>query len=220
MMLSDIKDGIKTSATYDFFSRIFRFFKMYKVMSICLATFLVSVSIIASPIIQMITNDLYNDNQNGATDTKTTEYTEPVVVYVSGEVKNPGVYNFTTDDRVIDAIDKAGGFTDNAYKDDINLAQKLYDEQHICVLSKSEHESKGSSGKTSGNSAKIFRGTININTATAQELQQLPGIGEKTAQSIIEYRNQVGGFKDISDIMSVKGIGYSLFSKIRNNLTY
>lgn len=217
MKLSDIKDGIKTSAVYDFFSRILHFFKTYKSMSICLAVFIISFSVAVSPIIQFITNELYSDEKSEGSGIEDQDaYTEPVKVYVSGEVKNPGVYDFTTDDRVEDAIKRAGGFTETAYTGDINLAQKLYDEQQINVISKSEYNSKG----TKKDTGKVFRGTVNINTATAAEFRQLPGIGEKTANDIIRYRNNVGRFTDITDIMNVKGIGESLFSKIRNNLTY
>ena len=141
---------------------------------------------------------------------------QKIFVTVAGEVKIPGIYEMSTNDRINDAIINAGGFTENAYTDNINLSQRLSDEQYIYIMDKDQGEVYE---KDSMNEENKFDVIVNINTATKNELCKLPGIGEKTAEKIINYRTINGGFNKIDELMNVEGIGQSKFNKIKNNLT-
>ena len=124
------------------------------------------------------------------------EETEPssFKVYITGQVNNPGVYDAFNGNRIVDIVEKAGGFTENADKEKINLAEYVEDEQHIEIQSIVKEVDKTldsgqniSDGNESDNS-KNSKGLININTASQKELETLPSIGEVTAANIIEYR--------------------------------
>lgn len=142
---------------------------------------------------------------------------DEIYIHISGQVKIPGIYKLMTNDRVIDAINLAGGLLEEADLDRINLAKKLLDEDKIYIPSVGEvvdssiedinNISSANSKSDSSNSK------ININTCTQKDLESLPGIGEKTADKIIEYRKQ-NTFIEIEDIMEVKGIGQKKFEEI------
>lgn len=142
---------------------------------------------------------------------------DEIYIHISGQVKIPGIYKLMTNDRVIDAINLAGGLLEEADLDRINLAKKLLDEDKIYIPSVGEvvdssiedinNISSANSKSASSNSK------ININTCTQKDLESLPGIGEKTADKIIEYRKQ-NTFIEIEDIMEVKGIGQKKFEEI------
>ncbi|ABY93376.1 helix-hairpin-helix domain-containing protein [Thermoanaerobacter brockii subsp. lactiethylicus] len=136
-----------------------------------------------------------------------------IKVYVTGLVKNPGVYLMEEGERVIDAINKAGGPLEEADLTNINLAQKVKDEQMIKVPKKGE-EAMVSFSDTTAKDKKI-----NINTATREELQTLPGIGPVTAERIIEFRESKGPFKKIEDIVNVSRIGPKMFEQIKDKIT-
>jgi competence protein ComEA len=136
-----------------------------------------------------------------------------IKVYVTGEVKNPGVYVMKEGERVIDAIEKAGGVLEEADLSNINLAQKVKDEQMIRV------PKKGEKADTSSVSGIDGVKKVNINTATKEELQTLPGIGPVTAERIIEFRETKGLFKKIEDIMNVPRIGPKMFEQIKDRIT-
>ncbi|AAM24182.1 MAG: DNA uptake protein [Caldanaerobacter subterraneus] len=136
-----------------------------------------------------------------------------IKVYVTGEVKNPGVYIMKEGERVIDAIEKAGGVLEEADLSNINLAQKVKDEQMIKVPKKGEKVDTSFASGIDG--AK----KVNINTATKEELQTLPGIGPVTAERIIEFRETKGPFKKIEDIMNVPRIGPKMFEQIKDKIT-
>jgi len=129
-----------------------------------------------------------------------------LAVYVSGAVVKPGLYYLPQGSRVGDAVNVAGGFAANAESDLINLAASLSDGEQINVPGV-------------GGNAHINLGRININTATAEELDTLPGIGPTTAQAIVDYRTQNGLFQAIQDIMNVPGIGASSYDLIKNLIT-
>ncbi len=136
-------------------------------------------------------------------------------VYVSGAVNKPDVYALSLGSLVKDAMAIAGGATAEADLDHINLALKLSDQMQVYVPRKGEavptpRSSGGSSTLTS---------PININTASAEELDVLPGIGPSLAKTIIDYRTTNGPFKTIEDINNVKGIGDALFAKIKDSIT-
>ncbi len=142
---------------------------------------------------------------------------EPVIVHVSGAVVSPGVYEIDSGMRVYDAINAAGGFLDSASDDNLNLAQIITDGEKITVLTKKQAKKiKKSDGGKSGTDNEML---ININTASKEELMNLPGIGEAKADAIIEYRENNGGFKSTDEIMGISGIKEGVYSKIEKYIT-
>ncbi len=139
----------------------------------------------------------------------------PIMVYVSGEVGNAGLYALPLGSRVNDAIQAAGGFTANANTKALNLAKLLEDGEQI------EVPEVFSTGSTE-NGTKSFSPLstlVNINTATFEQLEALPDIGPKTAQNIIDFRNANGPFNKIEDIQDVPDIGPMTFEKIKDMIT-
>ncbi len=128
-------------------------------------------------------------------------------VYVSGAIVRPGVYTLRQGDRVVDALDAAGGPTREADLARINLAAKVKDEQQIHVPRPGETFPQESSNEPQ---------KININTASAAQLETLPGIGETKAQAIVNYRKQHGDFASIEDLVEVAGIGSSTFESLKH----
>ena len=154
----------------------------------------------------------------------TIETENKIYVHVVGEVKNPGVYEMSLGDRVFHAIEKAGGATEDADLDSINLAEKLKDGEKIIVYSKEMLNSNVDvSEKTASENQKMYfksqSNLININTASREELETLPGIGEVLAQRIIDYRRTNGYFKSIEEIKEVSGIGEKKFEAIKDLIT-
>ncbi|MFQ6059612.1 MAG: helix-hairpin-helix domain-containing protein [Anaerolineae bacterium] len=146
-----------------------------------------------------------------------------VLVYISGAVANPDVYALPQGSRVKQAIEAAGGFTAQADRDRVNLAKRLHDEEQVYVPQMGEETwplvSPVTSGSSSDQPSSPSGGVININTATAAELESLPGIGPTYAQRIIEYREQNGPFQRIEEVMRVRGIGQVTFEKIKDQIT-
>ena len=139
-----------------------------------------------------------------------------ISVYVSGAVRNPDVFQLTPGSNVKDAIAAAGGASDEADLDRINLAAHLTDQMHVQVPRKGESPAVPPPGETP---ARASGALININTATLEELDTLPNIGPAYAQAIVDYRNEHGPFKTIEDIKNVPHIGDSTFEKIRDKIT-
>lgn len=139
----------------------------------------------------------------------------PLRVYVSGAVHNPDVYTLPPDSIVKDAIVAAGGATDQADLDRINLASPLADGQHIYV----PHRGEENPPVQSPSKQPSAEGKVNINTAGQAELEMLPGIGPGLAKRIVDYRQAHGPFARIEEIMNVSGIGPALFEKIRDLIT-
>ncbi len=135
-------------------------------------------------------------------------------VYVSGAVDQPDVYALPLNSIVKDAIAAAGGATAEADLDRINLALRLSDQMQIYVPRQGEAVPAPNQPATPAASA-----PININTATVEELDKLPGIGPSIGKAIIDYRTQNGPFKTIEEINNVKGIGDALFAKIKDSIT-
>jgi len=148
-----------------------------------------------------------------------------VRVYVSGAVRNPDVYFLPPGSLVRDAVAAAGGATIEADLEQINLARELRDQEHIHVPVQGQTSSvptslpAASQKTTNAGSEELQPGQLNLNTATAQELERLPGIGPTYAQRIVEYRAEHGPFQAIEDVMKVRGIGQSTFDKIRRYIT-
>ena len=144
--------------------------------------------------------------------------TQETVIFVDikGAVKNPGVYQMKVGDRVKDALDAAGGLTEEADSQKVNLAKRLEDQMVIVVPKVGEEAEEISAGVTSKEEAK--EGKVNINTATVEELKTLKGVGEKKAEAIIEYRKKNGSFKTKEDLMKVRGIGKKLFESFEERI--
>ena len=152
-------------------------------------------------------------------------------VDVKGSVKNPGVYEFKENDRVIDAIKLAGGLTKNADTSNINLSKKLKSEMVIVINTKSELKNNNNLTCDAVCTREVIEvnncietenktnDKININTADINKLTELDGIGESKAKTIIEYRTTNGLFKNIEDIKNISGIGESLYNKIKDKIT-
>lgn len=145
------------------------------------------------------------------------ELSAPIIIHVKGEVLNPGVYEIKGDFRLKDAIDAAGGLTENADKDALNLAMFINDGDEIIIPSKGSASFASKSSNTIVNSSSSENGTmrVNINTATAEQLSKLPGIGLSLAEQIIQYRTYIK-FTAKEDIKNVPGIGNSKYDKIRD----
>lgn len=187
--------------------------------------------------------DLVNSENLGSSDEvgskEGEEEAEPVEIFVDvgGAVVNPDVYKLKRGSRVYEAIKKAGGFTENANAQNINLAAVLHDQDKIVILT--EEELEGQSGKSSAaegvQSAEAISGAgksassaialhgndddihiVNINTATESELQMLKGVGPAMAKRIIDYRTGKGSFSRIDELKNVKGIGDKMFQKIKD----
>ncbi|HET9222598.1 MAG TPA: ComEA family DNA-binding protein [Roseiflexaceae bacterium] len=136
-----------------------------------------------------------------------------VIVYISGAVQQPDVYQVPAVARVKDVVLAAGGLTEDAAIDEINLADRVVDAQHIHIRRQGESSSSppSASDDTAGEGP---GGPLNLNTASAADLDDLPGIGLSIAERIIEYRTTNGPFKAIEDLQNVKGIGPALFAKL------
>ena len=157
------------------------------------------------------------------------EEIDQIIIHIAGEIKNPGIVKIKEGSRIADVIAQAGGLTEKANIANINLAYVIEDGQKITIPSKEEREEneknkehissesgQGISTDSSGSAEVITK--VNINRANSEELKTLQGIGESTAQKIIDYRNQNGNFKKIEEIKNVPGIGESKFEAIKNSI--
>lgn len=179
-------------------------------------------------------NTLIINEQNNETE-KTEEMNETeekIIIHIIGAVKNEGIYELEIGSRIADSIEIAGGLTEDADIQNINLAYILEDGMKIYIPTKSDSpneiidnteqyiykentnltisENQQNSNKSTKNQK------VNINTATQAELETLPGIGPSTALKIIEYRKENGKFRCIEDITKIKGIGESKYNKIKD----
>lgn len=144
---------------------------------------------------------------------------EQIIVDIKGEIVHEGIYEMTEQDRVNDVIVKAGGFTDEAALDYVNLAERVYDAMVIRIPSEQEVESLDfadlvnmAEDSTSNESQET---TVDLNSAMETELQTLPGIGPSKADAIIAYREENGPFETEEDIMEVSGIGAKTFEALK-----
>ena len=151
---------------------------------------------------------------------KSTEAGGDIFVHVVGEVNKPGVVKVPDGTRLYNVIEKAGGMTKDAQTDYLNLAESVKDGQQVNVISKKQYKKLKKDKKKSHKTAdgKDTSGLININTATAEELKSLNGIGDAKAQAIVEYRTQSGNFSKIEDIKNVSGIGDATFNNIKSQI--
>lgn len=144
-----------------------------------------------------------------------------IVIHITGEVEEEGVIELEKGARISDAIEEAGGTTEEADLSNVNLAYSLSDGQKVKIPNINEkdeemivvEEKTGDNIIIEGNKSKEEK--ININKAAQTEIETLPGIGPSTALKIINYRNEHGKFKNIEDIKNVSGIGDSKFENIK-----
>ncbi|MHA3224958.1 helix-hairpin-helix domain-containing protein [Globicatella sulfidifaciens] len=158
--------------------------------------------------------------------TETTEITtQETIIYVDikGEVREPGVYQLSNGARVMDAIESAGGLTNEADEDQLNLALLLSDQMVIVVpnINQTLEEEFSLVNHFANEITEEPHNDlkININVADVAELTLLPGIGEKKAQAIIDYREEYGSYQTIEDLMNVSGIGQKTFDKLSSMIS-
>lgn len=172
-------------------------------------------------------------NYCGSEDISATVTLPDIKIYIKGEINSPGLYETGADTRLVELIEIAGGTTENADLERLNLAAILTDgttviipargsddavDPMIALTNGSENQSGQTPEKVSAAPSKITSGTININLATAAELMRLPGVGEATAKKIISYREANGSFLAIEEIMNVSGIAEKTFEKMKQFL--
>jgi len=146
----------------------------------------------------------------------------PFYVHICGEVVSPGVYELKEGSRVFQAIEKAGGITDQAAAEYLNMAEQVKDGMKIVVPGKEEVEAAKARGEISLQaeaSLNVQKTKVNLNTATKEELMTLRGVGEAKAADIVKYRESHGGFQKIEDIMKISGIKDAAFQKIKEDIT-
>ncbi len=175
--------------------------------------------------------DILISNQVASGDNTSTQNTteleeDIVIVHVTGAVKNPGIVKLKEGSRIEDAIEAAGGLTENADISDVNLAYILEDGIKLRIPSTSDETITNTDILIENNGENIIEetntstnnsnGSININKATEAELDTLPGIGPSLASKIVEYREQNGKFSTIEDIKNVTGIGESKYESIKD----
>ncbi len=146
--------------------------------------------------------------------------TESFIVDVKGQVKMPGVYSSSQEERVIDVVQRAGGLTENADESKVNFAEHVQDAMVIYIPAKGE-EGSMPEGLTSNpaDTGGTKQGKINLNKADESELQNLPGIGPSKAAAILEYRETNGAFKSVEDLKNISGIGDNTFDKLKDLIT-
>ena len=141
-----------------------------------------------------------------------------ITVDVKGAVKSPGIYDLPVGSRVHDAVQKAGGLTEEADSKSLNLAQKVSDEALVYVPTKGEEAaSQQAASGTSPSTSKEKK--VNLNKASLEELKQVKGLGGKRAQDIIDHREANGKFKSVDELKKVSGIGAKTIEKLKDYVT-
>lgn len=149
--------------------------------------------------------------------------TTEILVDVEGAVTNPGLHSLDSSARIGDAVEAAGGLSEDAITGSLNLAQKLNDGDQIIVPSINDPRTDISAmtpdntGITAG-ATKDATGKLNINTASSKDLQELSGIGPALAQRIVEHREANGRFQSIEDLKMVSGIGDAKFASVKDKI--
>lgn len=153
------------------------------------------------------TGGFLTEQEHKAGETETKEALT-VFVHICGEVVLPGVYEVSQDGRVCDVLLLAGGFTEEAATDAVNLAERVSDGMQVVIPSAAQ------AAESRQQAILEKAGLVNINTASVEELCSLPGIGESRAGAIIEYREKEGGFRAAEEIMQVTGIKEGMYEKL------
>lgn len=166
-------------------------------------------------------------NSNEANKSEKDVGVKEITVYISGQVAKEGVVTLSSDKRLADAVEKLGGLTKNADTNNINLAMKLEDEKHYIipkegeVIQNNSDSTQVTSNKDNNSSNNATQSDsqgskININTADLKQLDDIPGVGEATANKILSYRDENGEFKSIEEIKNVNGIGDKKFENMKD----
>ena len=169
---------------------------------------------------------LVEENQTNSNLGNKTDEKDLIIIHITGAVKMPGIVKLEEGARIEDAINKAGGLTEDADISKVNLAYVLEDGVKIIIPSDSDIGDLGENIISNGSGENILEdfenssdnNILNINKATEQELEDLPGIGPSLASKIIEYRNKNGKFSSVEDIKNVNGIGESKYENIKEKL--
>lgn len=176
----------------------------------------------STSVLQNGEEEIREEEQNQETET---EEVTSVYVHVTGAVQNPGVYVLPGGSRVFQAIERAGGVTDQAEAGSMNQAAILEDGQQIRILTKEEAQELKEAGKDlyslqTGTEEEITAGKkVDINTADKEELMTLTGIGETRAEAILAFRRENGAFSAPEDLMLVEGIKEKTFEKLKDQIT-
>ncbi len=169
---------------------------------------------------------LIEENQTNSNLSSKNEEKDLIIIHITGAIKIPGIVKLEEGARIEDAINKAGGLTEDADISRVNLAYVLEDGVKIKIPSNSDIGDLGENIIINGSGDNILEdfenssdnNILNINKATEQELEDLPGIGPSLASKIIEYRNKNGKFSSVEDIKNVNGIGESKYENIKEKL--
>ncbi len=153
------------------------------------------------------------------------EDARPKVMYtdIKGSVKEPGIYSFSSEERVYDVLKRAGGLLEEADSDRINFSAKIEDQQVLYIPAVGEelpeHLDQLASSEGKQSTADSEPSKININTASPSELQQIPGIGSVKAKEIFRFREENGSFQKVEDLQEISGIGEKTVEKLKNFVT-
>lgn len=145
-----------------------------------------------------------------------------IAVEIAGAVATPGVYELPAEARVVDAVDAAGGTTADADLGSVNLAQRVRDEERLVIPSRTPPPTVAATSDELGPTTAAGhaeRVRVNINTASAAELDGLPGIGPAIAQRIIDYRTEQGPFQSVDELARVNGISSTMVDELRPEIT-
>jgi competence protein ComEA len=164
--------------------------------------------------VSVLTEEETTTIQEVQTDTAVETSAGSICVYVCGAVEQPGVYELPAGSRIVDALELAGGVSEDGVPTALNFAELIYDGEQIQVPTWEEYQAGWTVGETETES-----GLININTATKEQLMTLNGIGASRAEAIIAYREEHGPFAAIEDLMQVSGIKEAAFEKVKDDIT-
>ena len=142
-----------------------------------------------------------------------------VIVHVAGAVVAPGLYRLGGEARVADALDAAGGPAPDAELDAVNLAAKVADGERVYVPRKGEAPPAAVVGAAGAGGSGAPAGPLDLNTATAEQLDALPGVGPATAEAILSYRQEKGRFRSVDELLEVRGIGEAKLAALRSKVT-
>ena len=165
-----------------------------------------------------VSNDSSSEKEVNKEEKEESTEQDLITVDVKGAVKSPGIYDLPVGSRVHDAVQKAGGLTEEADSKSLNLAQKVSDEALVYVPTKGEEiASQQATSGTSPSTSKEKK--VNLNKASLEELKQVKGLGGKRAQDIIDHREANGKFKSVDELKKVSGIGAKTIEKLKDYVT-
>ena len=164
-----------------------------------------------------VSKDSASEKEEKSQKSETEEVEQDLItVDVKGAVKSPGIYDLPVGSRINDAVQKAGGLTENADSKSINLAQRISDEALVYVPTKEETTSQEAHSNASNTKENK---KVNLNKASLEELKQVKGLGSKRAQDIIDHRESNGKFKSVDELKKVSGIGAKTIEKLKEYVT-